>query len=208
MAFIYVIINDINGKQYVGKTNYSIEKRFCEHIRDSQNPRCEKRPLYSAINKYGKEHFSISILEECSAEDSADREIYWIERLHTYGCNGYNATRGGDSKRYYDYQKIAQKYTELLSAKETAKYFQCDIDTVRQACRAYNIQMLNISEVNKKSHNKAIIMCDIITEEPIKIFDSIKEAALYLGNPLYSPHIGKVANGIRKTAYGYKWKYK
>lgn len=76
MAFIYVITNDINGKQYVGKTNNTIEKRFQEHIRDSKRRKCEKRPLYSAMNKYGIEHFSIAILEECSAEESAIREIY------------------------------------------------------------------------------------------------------------------------------------
>lgn len=28
MAFIYVITNDVNGKQYVGKTNKTIEQRF------------------------------------------------------------------------------------------------------------------------------------------------------------------------------------
>lgn len=32
MAFIYVITNDVNGKQYVGKTNFSLERRFREHI--------------------------------------------------------------------------------------------------------------------------------------------------------------------------------
>lgn len=32
MAFIYVITNDINHKQYVGKTNKTVEKRFKEHI--------------------------------------------------------------------------------------------------------------------------------------------------------------------------------
>lgn len=31
MAFIYVITNDVNGKQYVGKTNKTIEQRFKEH---------------------------------------------------------------------------------------------------------------------------------------------------------------------------------
>lgn len=36
MAFIYVITNDVNGKQYVGKTNFSLERRFREHISDSK----------------------------------------------------------------------------------------------------------------------------------------------------------------------------
>ena len=53
MAFIYIITNDVNGKQYVGKTNRNIDKRFREHISDSKKKRCEKRPLYNAMNKYG-----------------------------------------------------------------------------------------------------------------------------------------------------------
>lgn len=34
MAYIYCITNLINGKQYVGKTTYSITKRFKEHCQD------------------------------------------------------------------------------------------------------------------------------------------------------------------------------
>ena len=76
MSYIYVITNDINGKQYVGKTNNSIEQRFKEHIKDSKRERCEKRPLYNAMNKYGIEHFSIKELEQCSEEESCIKEIY------------------------------------------------------------------------------------------------------------------------------------
>lgn len=123
MAFIYVITNDINGKQYVGKTNLSIEERFKEHCKGRKRRRCEKRPLYSAMNKYGIEHFYIEQLEECSAEDSAKREEYWIAKLGTYGSGGYNATRGGDSKKYYDYKKIVDKFLELKSEKKTADFF-------------------------------------------------------------------------------------
>ena len=100
MAYIYCITNKINGKQYVGKTNFSLDKRWREHCHDAKTRRCEKRPLYSAINKYGEENFEISLLEECSAEDSAKREEYWIKELNTYGHTGYNATKGGDKQNY------------------------------------------------------------------------------------------------------------
>lgn len=77
MAFIYVITNQINGKQYVGKTNLSsIEERFKEHKSDFKKRRCEKRPLYKAMNKYGVENFIIEQLEECPANDSSKREEY------------------------------------------------------------------------------------------------------------------------------------
>ena len=66
MSYIYVITNNINGKQYVGKTNFSLQKRFQEHINDSKRSTKEHRPLYNAFNKYGIENFSIKVLEECS----------------------------------------------------------------------------------------------------------------------------------------------
>lgn len=46
MGYIYCITNIINEKKYVGKTTYSITKRFKEHCSDAIKERCEKRPLY------------------------------------------------------------------------------------------------------------------------------------------------------------------
>ena len=88
MAYIYKITNDINGKIYIGKTEFSIEKRFNEHCKDAFKPRKEKRPLYSAIQKYGVEHFHITLIEE--TDNPNEREIYWIEKLQSFKY-GYNA---------------------------------------------------------------------------------------------------------------------
>ena len=206
MAFIYVITNNINGKQYVGKTNGTIQSRFETHIKDSKKRRCEKRPLYSAMNKYGAEHFSVEELEECSPEEAPEREAYWIDKLNTYHY-GYNATRGGDGKQLYNYKQIAYKYLELQNQRETAIFFGCDTLTVRQACKQENIPILEREKVNKNKSGKTIAMCDIPTDKIIKTFPSIREAAAYLGDMTFSAHIGRVANGKRKTAYGYKWKF-
>ena len=118
MAYIYKIINNINQKIYIGKTSSTIEKRFKEHCNDSKKERYEKRPLYDAMNKYGIENFTVEKVEEVENDEIAsEREIYWINKLRTYigfnDCNGYNATLGGDSKRYYNYEEIAKKYLEL-----------------------------------------------------------------------------------------------
>ena len=41
MSVIYKITNDINSKVYIGKTEFTIEKRFNEHCRDAYKPREE-----------------------------------------------------------------------------------------------------------------------------------------------------------------------
>lgn len=215
MAFIYVITNDINNKQYVGKTNGSIQKRFHEHVLDSRKRRCEKRPLYNAMRKYGVEHFHIEILEECSAEEAANKEIYWIDQLQTYGNSGYNATKGGDSKKYYDYDKIAHKYLELQNQKETAKFFNCDVGVVQTACKEYGIQTLSSQQISIQDRSKKIAMIDSKSEQIIRVFTSINEAARYLVDIKIAKtknpdgvhiHLSRAARNYGKIAYGFKWK--
>ena len=206
MSYIYVITNDVNGKQYVGKTNYSIEKRFKQHINDSERKRCEKRPLYDAMNKYGIEHFSIEQLEECIPEETDIREQYWIDKLNTYH-NGYNATYGGDGTILYNYQEIVEKYKELKSIKETATFFHCDCSVVTKACYNYGISSEEIFQNAKYIHAKKVAMLDKTSEQVIKVFNSIKDAARFLGDVGKHRHIGNVCNGKRQTAYGYKWQF-
>lgn len=91
MAYIYCITNLINGKRYVGKTTTSIEERWKEHCYDFQKERCNKRPLYDAMNKYGIQNFIVEQIYECDNEELSSYEIQFIDKLDTYS-NGYNAT--------------------------------------------------------------------------------------------------------------------
>ena len=89
MSQIYLIKNKVSGGTYIGQTRYSLSKRFSAHITESKNPKVK---LHKAISSYGKEHFSIEILEECDSSQLDEREKYWISLLNP----NYNMTLGGD----------------------------------------------------------------------------------------------------------------
>ena len=124
MAYIYKITNDINNKVYIGKTEFSIEKRFREHCADAFKERNEKRPLYSAMKKYGIAHFHTELLEE--TDNPEEREIYWIEQYQSFK-SGYNATLGGDGKKYLDYDLII-KNKNLFTSISAYKMHQLEHD--------------------------------------------------------------------------------
>lgn len=82
-----------SGKSYIGQTMYTIDERFKQHIRASNNG--SELMFHQAIRKYGYENFSSEIVEVCENDiELNEREIYWIRFYDTYK-NGYNMTEGG-----------------------------------------------------------------------------------------------------------------
>lgn len=213
MSYIYKITNNINQKIYIEKTNLTVEKRWKEHCNDFKKERCEKRPLYNAMNKYGIENFSIETIEECLPEESSEKEKYWIEYYSSFK-NGYNATMGGDGKPYIDYELVIKTYNKIQNQTETAKLLNISIDSVRTILKNYNIPIVSGIEIAKKTQSKPVVMINKNNEQ-LKIFNSIGEAARFLQKENITTcaekgikaHIGQVCNGKRQTAYGYKWQF-
>lgn len=203
MAYIYQIINDINQKIYVGKTEFSIEKRFKEHCKDAFRERNEKRPLYSAMRKYGVEHFHIKLIEE--TDDANNRETYWIEKLGSFKW-GYNATIGGDGKKYLDYDLIITSYQEIKNIEETARKLGISSDSVERILKEKKEKIYSQQEVNLVKSGKKVAQCDKKTGKILNIFPSIGSAGRAINKPDIT-HISAVCLGKRQSAYGYKWKF-
>lgn len=208
MAYIYQITNDINDKIYVGKTEFPIEKRWQEHCSDAFRDRNEKRPLYSAMRKYGIDHFHIELLEETNNPE--EREIYWIENKRSFK-NGYNATMGGDGKKYIDYDLVIATYQEVQNVAETARILGIDRSHTSMILRNNNISILSGDEINQKRLGKIVNQYSL-NGEYIQSFPSAKAAADALGKTTSTSkgatsHITDVCRGKRKTAYGFIWKF-
>lgn len=96
-GIIYVATNSVNGKQYVGQTTVSLEKRWKGHQPGNGDPgHC--RALGSAILKYGARVFTLEIVDSgTNKQDLDDKETLWVAKLGSLAPNGYNLTSGGGS---------------------------------------------------------------------------------------------------------------
>ena len=213
MGYIYCITNLVNEKKYVGKTTYSITKRFQEHCRDSKKERCERRPLYDAMNKYGTENFVVEELIECPNDELDSYEKMFIENLQTYGHNGYNATKGGDGSILFDYDKIVKTYALGGTMTECAAKMHCSVDTVKKVLTINNIPI---------RHNRRGCCSDPKKVEQyslegvfIKEWESITLAAHWLVDNGYAKtynsgvkqKIRLCMRGRNKTAYKFIWRF-
>ena len=204
-----MIENDINDKKYVGKTMLSIDKRFKEHLYDAPRKRMEHRPLYNAINKYGKEHFYIKLLQEVSDEQAGEMEQFWIQKLNTYK-EGYNATLGGDGKPHLDYDKILNLYDNTdKTKKEIAEECQCSTDSV------------DIIVSAKRENPNWLYRSRAKTGKPIRCIEEnlifisagqamewiISKKIVFNNSKTSRTHIIECANGKRKTCFGYHWEW-
>ena len=212
MSYIYKITNNINNKVYIGKTEFSIEKRFKEHCKDAFRDKNEKRPLYAAMRKYGIENFEISLIEETNNPE--EREIFWIGYYEGY-TKGYNATRGGDGKCLYNHSKILNRLKEHPYPKDVAQEFGCCVDIVYNIAKQNDITMRSKSQEQLKISKSKRVSAYTKNGEYIQTFESTVAAAMWCYNNGKSTtlssgvrsHIAEVANGQRKSAYGYVWKY-
>ena len=175
MAYIYKITNKVNNKCYIGKTLKTIEERWIEHCRDYLRRDEEKRPLYSAMKKYGIKNFKIEEIEQCNEQIVNEREKYWIQYFNSYK-NGYNATLGGDGKAYLDRKKIIELYNKYKIIKVVADKMNCSTEGVSKVLKQEGIETLNTKETAILSQGKKVAMLDKNTEQTLKIFNSISEA--------------------------------
>ena len=212
MGYIYKITNDVNGKIYIGKTSYNNpEKRWNEHLNDYKKRKCEKRPLYSAMNKYGTEHFHFEVIEETNSPE--EREQYWIETLRTYvgfdDCHGYNATLGGDGKSYLNLNEDEVIHYHISEAnyhvEETSRKFGVDRKTIKNILIRNDIKTLSRNENNVEIRGVYVCKINADTGELLCVFRTYADANEHMGKDRNSSVIRMATYRKSHIAYGFKW---
>ena len=113
-SYIYVIVNKLNGKSYVGSSR-SIKVRVFNYFNLSHLEAQSRRPLASAIIKYGLVNFAFIVIEQVDTNlhHIEVRETYWIKHLKPE----YNATK--DAARNIGASHTAE--TKLILSKKMSK---------------------------------------------------------------------------------------
>jgi len=214
---IYVHINRINGKLYIGQTSRSLKVRC-------KNGTNYKTSVFfnNAIQKYGWDNFDHIVLVENLSKEMAD--IIETELIKKYKTNnpqyGYNISSGGSGSPVIKYKHIYKydldgNYLEYIG---DITNFDPNIQpAIRQCCDgkiyyAYGFQWKTfkadkIEKIPSKRdiHVKQKVIQTDMEGNIISNFPSIVDASEITGVSVSS--ISKCCRGKIRHGGGYLWKY-
>lgn len=89
-GYIYMTVNKINGKTYIGQHK---SMKFCHQDKYMGSGKNIKR----AFKKYGIENFEKLLVQYVETKEEADKqERFWIAHYRERGMAQYNITNGGE----------------------------------------------------------------------------------------------------------------
>lgn len=165
MGNIYVIKNKINNRCYVGKTHKSIDKRFKEHIYESRLDRSKHKPLYEDLNAFGKENFSIELIDVFDNNILEEKEIEYIKLYNSHiDKGGYNISFGGSGKTLYNFDEscVIKQYNEFKNLTEVSNIYGCDISTIKKILIKNNVEICKTLVLGIKNHNSKLTDEDVL----------------------------------------------
>lgn len=159
MFFIYIIVNSINNKYYVGKTN-NLKRRWQEHKKVTRGGK-EKygkdfRVIHAAMKKHNINNFQIHILDEIENEKCAyEQEVLYIQLFDSKN-KGYNESIGG---------------TGFAAGENHPFYGKSPSEETKRKCHEARLK-------NKRVYPKGYTMSDEFKKQ---VSDRVKGE----GNPMY-----------------------
>lgn len=81
---VYVIINNVNGKKYIGSTTLNFRHRYLQYCSAFKRRLTNQPLLHRAFRKYGFDKFSFSILCITEKQEAIKVEQYYIDKGTDY----------------------------------------------------------------------------------------------------------------------------
>lgn len=175
---IYKIRNVWTGDCYIGSAK-SFITRWQRHRKDLRKGKHHSQYLQRAWDKYGENSFVFGVIEY--TDQLCDRENYFLRLERPV----YNMCPEA-------YSQVGRKLSDV-HVQKLKKYAQQHGS--RPPKETYEGRYLSV------------VMLNYETLQPIQTFKSLSEACFHIGKDYtYVSTIAAAARGIRKSAFGYKWK--
>lgn len=192
---VYKITCKINNKSYIG-SSINIITRLSNHM----NRETRKYPhhiFYKDVIKYKYNNFTFEVLEECTADKLLEREQYWYDKLKPE----YNIIRPNKCSFNDPIVKdMARKNYKLNNANEKLRTL-------------YHTEKYNKIFTDIQAHRMKSVKATSVITKKNKLFKSLSDGARWITETTDYKGVNKVskikavADGERKTAYGYYWEY-
>lgn len=233
-GIIYLAINKINGKPYVGKTIGTLEVRRKSH--EGTSRKNQGWVFHKAIRKYGAENFEWMTLSNATPLHELNiMERVWILLMNSQTPHGYNMTIGGDGivstdpkyrkrlskihkercadpaqrKRLSEWSKDHWKKPGAKDAWITKRKPIMESEEYRAKLRARNVRLNKDPEYHKKlstSIRAAHIRSKLDSESPYQKSQRNKERNKQISETL-KKHYSEPKNKERLRQQGFKiWK--
>lgn len=144
-----------SGKVYIGKTKFTLEKRWKEHCYIANNPKhtLYNKHLYKAIRKYKPENFKHEVIVSNLPDYFVDAfERYWIWKTDAIN-NGYNYGIGGEG-----HVSSTQKQATILS-NSTRVVTETTRNKISQAAKGRIYSQDIYDKASRKKSKPADIYC-------------------------------------------------
>ena len=179
-GLIYLVMNLVNGKQYIGQTMRPVEDRWETHIHSAKKgTQRGKHSLAQAILDFGITTFSIRQIDTASTHAELNKlERYWIKKSTSLAPHGYNLNRGGSGVSKGQPVTInGVKYPSISdAAREHNFQYRLVIDRLR---RNWTIEQALELQLPPESHKYAGRTTKVHIEDQELTFESIAELARY-----------------------------
>ena len=186
MYYIYLIVNKVNGKTYVGQRKSSKECYKDKYMGSG-------KLLKKAKNKYGIENFEKFLIQYCYSKEETDKaEKFWINEYRSRGKAEYNIADGGQGggfKGRHHSEESKIKLSESLKEAFKSDVVKQKLSKAHKGKCFSDEHKRNLSESlkgkNKGKHHKGANLGKHLSEEAKrKISDSMKGE----NNPFYGKH--------------------